>query len=144
MGDRSSSLWASPAESSARLSAAVADAAGAAETAGHLLRPMKRVSGVARLLRSSSVAHTSSRHNSRSEQGLQRRAALSLSRHFLALLLCFATCFSLRHCEVSCKKVCCCTIQQAESLPAIKMLPGNEWMCLRIKRLGFQKTCGAV
>ena len=92
----------------------------------------------------SSVAHTSSRHNSRSEQGLQRRAALSLSRHFLALLLCFATCFSLHHCEVSCKKVCCCTIQQAESLPAIKMLPGNEWMCLRIKRLGFQKTCGAV
>ena len=53
MGDRSSSLWAPPAESSARLSAAVADAAGAAETAGHLLRPMKRVSGVARLLRSS-------------------------------------------------------------------------------------------
>ena len=93
MGDRSSSLWAPPAESSARLSAAVADAAGAAETAGHLLRPMKRVSGVARLLSRSSLpllltpAAATIQGQSKDCRGEQHSASQDIFWHF---------CFALR------------------------------------------------
>ena len=69
------------AESSAQLSAAVADAAGAAETAGHLLLPpMKRVARLrvaGRSGRPSQPLLLAATH-SRSEQGLQRPLELSL------------------------------------------------------------------
>ena len=138
------------AECSAQLSAAVADAAGAAETAGPLLLPpMKRVARLrvaGRSGRPSQPLLLAATH-SRSEQGLQRPLELSLFSEDQSVTF-LTPCFwaALSHCcpnisswclsKLPSKEICSCSTQRPSSvrrkdvwsMRPIKMSLGNEQM----------------